>query len=168
MKKYLIFMVFFLGACSVNNGAVQNPFSTSTEVTSVYVSQFPDVPIPMDMNSDVNETLTTISSSGEKVGKETFSGRVDPSSLGAAMAHNLNSQGWTMLGIVQSGNTLQLYQKNSRYLIVTITDGAFSTNMILWMLSKQSSFGQDVLNLMNNPSSNNQDFDSFGSDSLFQ
>ncbi len=161
-------MSLFLGACSMDNVSISNPFSATTEVTSVYTSQFPDVPIPMDMDSEPKETLTTISSSGDKVGKETFSGRVEHNSLGAAMAHNLANQGWTMLGIVQSDSTLQLYQKGTRYLIITISDGTISSNMVLWMVSQQSgSFGQDVINLMKNPS-DNQSFDSFGSESLFQ
>ncbi len=170
MKKILIGCALFLSACSMDNLNVTNPFATTTEVTSVYTSQFPDVPIPVDMKSKADETLTTISSSGEKVGRETFGGRVEHNSLGAAMAHNLKNQGWMMLGIVQGERTMQLYQKGGRYLIVTIEDGTIEAKLEVWMISQVGGgFGQNVQSIMNpTDSTTEQNFDSFGSESLFK
>ncbi len=136
IKRCLIIAsALFLSACSLS-GTNTNPFASSTTVTSVYTSQFPDVPVPMDMKVDAKSTLTTISSNGEKVGREYFSGRIEHNSLGAAMAHNLKSQAWTMIGIVQGKHTLQLYQKGSRFLIVTIDDTALGSNMEFWMINR--------------------------------
>jgi len=136
MKKYLIIAsALFLSACSLSNSP-SNPFSSSTEVSSLYTSQFSDVPIPTQMKSNIDATLTTISSSGEKIGMETFSGHLDDQTLGASMAHNLANQGWSMLGIIQSNRTLQLYQKESRYLVITIESGALNSAMELWMVNK--------------------------------
>ncbi len=166
MKKYLLLMSLMLTACNFDDITVTNPFAATTDVSSVYTSQFSDVPIPMDMKSDANNTLTTISSSGHKIGKESFSGRVEHNSLGAAMAHNLKNQGWTMLGIAQGENTLQLYQKNARFLIVTIEESMTGSKLVVWVLSKQDGMVQNALNVISSDSG--QNFDSFGSESLFQ
>lgn len=137
MKKYILFVsVLLLSACSMGNMQVENPFSSTTNVQNVYLSQFPDVPIPADMKSNPSKTITTMSSTGEKVGKEVLTGRVEHNSLGAAMAHNLKNQAWNMLGIVQGKATLQLYSKGSRFLIVMIEDGNFSSTLTLWMMNQ--------------------------------
>lgn len=136
MKKFILFAsVLFLSAC-MSNMNLENPFSSTTNVQNVYISQFPDVPIPADMKQDAKNTITTISSNGEKIGKEVLTGRVEHNSLGAAMAHNLQNQGWVMVGIVQGKATLQLYNKASRYLIVLVEDGNFSSKLTLWMINQ--------------------------------
>ena len=133
MIKYLVVAsALFLSACSMSSSPA---VSLSTAVTSVYISQFPDVPIPMQMKTIPSKTLTTLSSSGEKVGREMFSGRIDHTTLGAAMAHSLKNQGWSMIGIVQSTSTLQLYKKSTRFLILNIEAGTISSSMDLWMIS---------------------------------
>lgn len=137
MKKFILLMsALIFNACSMGNMNIENPFSSTTNVENVYLSQFPDVPIPVDMNSDAKNTITTISSNGEKVGKEVLKGRVEHNSLGAAMAHNLRTQGWNMVGIVQGKATLQLYNKSQRFLIVLIEDGSLHTTLTLWMMSQ--------------------------------
>lgn len=150
MKKYILFVsVLLLNAC-VSNMNIENPFSSTTNVSNVYVSQFPDVPIPADMKPDPKNTITTISSNGDKIGKEVLTGRVEHNSLGAAMAHNLRNQGWFMLGIVQGKSTLQLYNKNARYLITLIEDGNFGSTLTLYMINQiggQGSFSHNVQEL---------------------
>lgn len=189
MKKYLLFAGFlFLSACSMGSMGTSSSSpsgSTANPVSNVYASQFPDVPIPVGMESEAKEAFTTISSSGDKVGKEAFSGRVEHGSLGATMALNLKNQGWTLLGIVQSQRIFQLYSKGSRYLVITIEDGTLGSDMELWMISQiaaKQSPNQEVFNFQN-PASNTpqnvqstpntqnaplptSDFDSFGSESL--
>lgn len=164
--------------------SANNSDPAGSAASNVYASQFPDVPIPVGMKTEPKEAFTTISSSGDKVGKEAFSGRIEHSSLGATMALNLKNQGWTLLGIVQSQRIFQLYAKGSRYLVITIEGGSSGSDMELWMISQISTQGvpnQPALNFNNanqntqsNPAQNNvpnpplpsSDFDSFGSESL--
>ena len=70
-----------------------NPFSSTSDVNDVYYSKFPDIPIPSDMKSDIGETLVSSTPNAVKVGLETFSGRVESSSLASAMTHNMTPQG---------------------------------------------------------------------------
>lgn len=188
MKKYLLFAgLLFLSACTMSSVNANNADPATSTASNVYVSQFPDVPIPTGMKTEPKEAFTTISSSGDKVGKEAFSGRIEHASLGATMALNLKNQGWTLLGIVQSQRIFQLYAKGSRYLVITIEDGSTGSDMELWMISQMATQGaqsQAVFNFNNanqntqsNPPQGNvpntpppslpsSDFDSFGSESL--
>lgn len=66
------FAVLLLAGCSNLN--IPNPFSSTSDVNDVYISQFPDIPIPADMKSVPKNTLVTATQDGTKVGLETFEG----------------------------------------------------------------------------------------------
>ena len=175
MKKYLLFAgLLLLSACTMSSTNANNANPAGAVTTTMYASQFPDVPIPSGMKSKPKETFTTISSSGEKVGKESFSGSVEHSSLGATMAGNLKNQGWTLLGIVQSQRVFQLYAKGSRYLVITIQDSTLGSDMELWMISQitahsavqEAANSQEPVQSLSDSPLPSSDFDSFGSESL--
>ncbi len=120
MKKIILLSsLLFLTACvSGFNSSPETPASST--VSNVYTSQFPEVPIPMLMKTDPKNTLTTVNSAGEKLGRENFTGNMEASNLAAHMIQNLTSQSWSLIGTMQGEKSLQLYQKDTRYLIIFI------------------------------------------------
>ena len=118
MKKIILLSsLLFLTACvSGFNSSPETPASST--VSNVYTSQFPEVPIPMLMKTDPKNTLTTVNSAGEKLGRENFTGNMEASNLAAHMIQNLTSQSWSLIGTMQGEKSLQLYQKDTRYLII--------------------------------------------------
>lgn len=177
MKKILLCCSFlFLTACFSGLNATPDQPQTST-VSNVYTSQFPDVPIPMLMKADPKNTLTTINSTGEKLGRENFTGSMEASNLAAHMVQNLSAQGWTLIGSMHGEKSLQLYNKETRYLIVFIGVGNFSTAMEVWVVNHIDNFSLptqngDSFNLGDLPPAVdstpiNDNFNDFGSDSVF-
>lgn len=140
---------FFLLAGCVNSGPfanIQNPFAPTADVGEVYVSQFPDVPIPKDMHSIAKDTLVTPAYDGTRFGLETFAGRVESQSLATAMIHNLARQGWALRGSASGKRIMQLHEKDNRYIIIHITEGPVNTEMEVWLLQRlqQSGYGQPI------------------------
>lgn len=139
----LLFSVGLLSACSGFD--VSNPFITSADVKSTYISQFPDVPIPIDMSSDNGKTFVTVNSDGMKVGVETLKGGVEFYSLAQAMEYNL-AENWDIVASLGGEEIMQVFQKEERYLVVILKNGIFGSTMELWMLNKrdidvESAFG---------------------------
>ena len=111
-----------------------NPFSGTSDVNDVYYSKFPDIPIPSDMKSDLKETLVSTTPNAVKVGLETFSGRVESSSLASAMTHNMTPQGWVLRGQITGKRTMQLFEKDGRFAAIYLYDGMMDTSMVVWVL----------------------------------
>ena len=105
-----------------------NPFSGTSDVNDVYYSKFPDIPIPSDMKSDLKETLVSTTPNAVKVGLETFSGRVESSSLASAMTHNMTPQGWVLRGQITGKRTMQLFEKDGRFAAIYLYDGMMDTS----------------------------------------
>lgn len=135
MKKLLcLACLLFLSAClSSTEPALSDPSSQSV---SVYTSQFTDVPIPMEMQSEPSNALITINADGHKVGTEVFSGSTEQNTLANLMIQNLYSQNWKLVSLIHGRMTLQLYTKDSRYLILLIKGESSGSHMELWVLNQ--------------------------------
>lgn len=125
-----------LAGCADLN--IPNPFSSTSDVNDVYISQFPDVPIPADMKSVPKNTLVTPTQDGTKMGLETFEGRVEAASLANAMIHNMSRQGWSLRGSISGKRTMQLHEKDQRYAILYFYDQTMTTAMEVWVLNRLS------------------------------
>lgn len=177
MKKIILLSSFLLlTACFSGFDSSSPEAPASSTVSNVYTSQFPDVPIPMFMKADVKNSLTTVNSAGEKLGRENFSGNMEASNLAAHMVQNLTSQNWTLVGSMNGEKTLQLFHKDTRYLAVIIEAGSFSTKMEIWVVNHIDNFAlpnqnSDPFNFGNTPAFNSapidDNFNDFGSDSVF-
>ncbi len=140
-SRLLCVMVFFvpvlLGGCA--EIGVPNPFTPApASVNDVYYSQFADIPIPNAMKTVPTNSLVTPSQSGQKVGLETFEGRVELPSLANAMIHNMARQGWSLRGSMSGKRTLQLHEKGDMYAVLYFYDQTISTAMEVWVLNRLS------------------------------
>lgn len=141
---------------------ISNPFATTTDVSNVYLSQFPDVPVPSSMKSIPLNTLVTTSLDGSKVGLESFAGRVDAASLVSAMSQNLNHQGWSLRGSVSGKKNVQLFEKDQRFVIIIVNERAMNSEMEVWMLTRLDGGAMPSLLPM---TQGNQGMDSMGTNS---
>lgn len=131
--------VLLMAGCSSLN--IANPFSSTSDVNDVYISQFPDIPIPADMKSVPQNTLVTATQDGTKVGLESFEGRVEAASLANAMIHNLSRQGWSLRGSVTGKRTMQVHEKDNRYVVLYLYDQTMTTAMEVWVLNRLTEGG---------------------------
>lgn len=120
-----------LAGCSNLN--ITNPFAP-TDVSEVYYSQFPDVPIPADLSVVPKNSLVNITQDSTKLGLETHEGRVEVGSLSNAMIHNMAKQGWSLRGVVSGKRVMQVHEKDQRICVLYFYDQTVTTAMEVWVM----------------------------------
>ena len=132
-----------LTGCS-SMSSISNPFEQPS-ITETYISQFRDVPIPAPMSTIPSETLVTVAPDGSKFGLESFSGRVDGTSLANVMMQNMARQGWQLRGSSVGVRSVQLYEKSPHYAAIFYREGVMKTSMDVWVVN---GVNVDILSLV--------------------
>ena len=132
-----------LAGCS-NMSSISNPFEQPS-ITETYFSQVRDVPIPAPMSTIPSETLVTVGPDGSKFGLESFSGRVDGTSLANVMMQNMARQGWQLRGSSVGVRSVQLYEKSPHYAAIFYREGMVNTSMDVWVVN---GVNVDILSLV--------------------
>lgn len=135
--------VLMLTGCS-SMSSISNPFEQPS-ITESYISQFRDVPIPAPMSTIPSETLVTVGPDGSKFGLESFSGRVDGTSLANVMMQNMVRQGWQLRGSSVGVRSVQLYEKSPHYAAIFYREGVMTTSMDVWVVN---GVNVDILSLV--------------------
>ena len=143
-----------LSGCSVGDLEIKNPFAQPS-LTESYVSQFRDVPIPAPMESLTKESYVTVGHDGAKIGLESFSGRVEVTSLGNIMMQNMARSGWQLRGSSVGMRCIQLYQKEPHYAVIFYSDGLINTSMDIWVVNNVSVDIASLIPEATNPSAGN-------------
>lgn len=133
-----------LTGCSGMSSTISNPFEQPS-ITETYISQFRDVPIPAPMSTIPSETLVTVAPDGSKFGLESFSGRVDGTSLANVMMQNMARQGWQLRGSSVGVRSVQLYEKSPHYAAIFYREGVVNTSMDVWVVN---GVNVDILSLV--------------------
>ena len=133
-----------LTGCSGMSSTISNPFEQPS-ITETYISQFRDVPIPAPMSTIPSETLVTVGPDGSKFGLESFSGRVDGTSLANVMMQNMARQGWQLRGSSVGVRSVQLYEKSPHYAAIFYREGVMKTSMDVWVVN---GVNVDILSLV--------------------
>ncbi|WP_298068068.1 hypothetical protein [uncultured Mailhella sp.] len=124
---------FLLSGCS-SMPSISNPFEQPS-VSETYISQFRDVPIPAPMTSTPSETLVTVAPDGSKFGLESFSGRVELTTLANVMMQNMARQGWKLRGSSVGVRSVQLYEKAPHYAALFFRENVMNTTMDVWVIN---------------------------------
>ena len=132
----LIITAVALGGCA----ELFSSSSTQEGAGDVYYADFPDVPIPSEMELRSGSSQVSKSSSGAVNGYLEFSGSVAWDSLVNACASNLTRDGWSVLGLFRGERSLVVADKMDRICVVTISDGFPSTGMSVWVTDKTNGF----------------------------
>ena len=126
-----------LTGCSAGDFEIKNPFEQPS-LTESYVSQFRDVPIPAPMESLTKESYVTVGHDGGRIGLESFSGRVEVTSLSHIMMQNMAKSGWQLRGSSTGMRCIQLYQKEPHYAVIFYSDGMINSSMDVWVVNNVS------------------------------
>ncbi len=135
----LLLLSMLLSGCAeyMDNLSIPNPFEKkeAKSVDAVYYGHFSDIPIPVDMEKDVNNTKVVFYNDNVS-GIEIYEGRVEINSLSAAMEHNLLKNKWTLIAKELDEKIMQVYQKDNRFAIITLYNQTLTTGMDVWVLDK--------------------------------
>jgi hypothetical protein len=127
-KLSFVFLLFFLfsvlAACATTKKE-GTPSSTEESARASYYD-FDDIRIPSEMK--VNKKDSFVYTSGRlKVGILSFSGRVEPDSLGAFFQNNMPTDGWRLISSVKFRGTMLVFLKEDRVCVITIKESIFTT-----------------------------------------
>ncbi len=121
-------VLFALPACSIISPEPQGP--------DPYYAEFSDIPIPRAMSVDNGETSLSYGPGGMKSGVQSFTGRVEVSSLTTAMGGNMTRDGWTLRSAMRSVKSVLVFEKPDRFCTIYILDGWMTTEMRIFVTGK--------------------------------
>ena len=121
----ILFLVTLMlpGCMTAQKGATS---SVSDKGTRASYYDFDDILIPSELSLDKKNSLV-FAAGRSKVGILLFSGRVEPSSLGAFFQSNMQKDGWSLLSSFKYRQYLLVFLKEERTCVITITEKTFST-----------------------------------------
>ena len=128
-----IVLVAGCGGISTDSLMQSEPASQEEALSSYY--DFDDVIVPTDMNLDPDRSFV-LETPTSKSGVLVFSGNIERLSLTDYFINNMARDNWTMRSAIKSNRSLLLFEKPTRYCVLSITDGRFSTEAEIWVLPK--------------------------------
>lgn len=126
----LILSAAVAGCSGMNSGANKDSTDASNsqtrEATAVYYD-FKDILIPKELNVVKGGTVV-VSTPNYTSGIITLKGRVESRSLFNFFSNNMNKDNWNMVSNIKSPeSTIMVFQKESRWAVITIREKDFST-----------------------------------------
>ena len=120
----LLLITLMLPGCMMAQKGESSSVSAKGARASYY--DFDDILIPSELSLDKKNSLL-FTAGRSKVGILLFSGRVEPSSLGAFFQSNMQKDGWSLLSSFKYRQHLLIFLKEERTCVITITEKTFST-----------------------------------------
>ena len=93
---------------------------------------FGDILIPDGLKLDSKASFV-IRTSGLNAGVLVLKGRVEQSSLINFFEVNMIKDNWQLVSSFKSPRTLMLYRKDTRWCVINISEGMFSTHVEIWV-----------------------------------
>ena len=141
-RKGMLFILLL--ALPLVLGGCADLFSTSSSpeggAADVYYADFPDVPIPSEMELRSGQSQISKSSAGNVYGYLEFSGSVAWDSLVNACASNLTRDGWSVTGLFRGERSMVVADKMDRICVISIVDGFPGVTMGVWVTDKTNGF----------------------------
>ena len=93
---------------------------------------FGDVLIPSELELDVNSSFV-YHTSGFTAGILAFKSKAELGSMVAFFENNMAKDNWQAVSTFKSPRTLLLFQKETRWCVINITDGSWDTLVEIWV-----------------------------------
>ncbi|MBI9088282.1 MAG: hypothetical protein JEZ12_03615 [Desulfobacterium sp.] len=126
----LLIALSISGCANMNLGQSKKPTEATVtkarQTTAVYYD-FEDVLVPKEL-AVVDEATFVVSTPGYTSGIITLKGRIEKRSLVNFFTNNMAKDNWSMLSNIKSpGASIMVFQKASRWAVITIRDKDFNT-----------------------------------------
>ena len=103
------------------------------EATTVSIREFPDVPIPRELDLDEGESFAVYAAPGLSAGLLVYSGNVEYDSLVRFFDENLKRNGWELRASLKYPRTLFFYQKDTRVCFINMKTTTFKVHVEIWV-----------------------------------
>jgi len=129
------------GALSKSDAPVAKP---QEKAPSPVYYDFGDVLVPHELKV-VRKDSFVFRTSGFSAGVLVMKGRVELNSLIRFFENNMAKDNWTMVSTFKSPRTIMLFHKESRWCIINITEGDFSSQVEIWVAPTVAELGSGLL-----------------------
>ena len=138
MTIVLVTMTLTTG-CSALKYKKAPPSSTASPANSVAAPQsksvyldFGDVLLPKRLKVDRKHSFI-FSTSGMTAGLLSMKGRVEVNSLITFFQNKMPVDGWSLISAIKASRSMLLFKKQSRWCVISITEGNMSTRTEIWV-----------------------------------
>ena len=136
----LVAVFFFCGCAHMGKTTDDTSSSEQTytegQVPTASYLDFSDILIPFGLKVVSKETFV-LRSSGLTAGVLVLKGRVDQSSLINFFEINMIKDNWQLVSSFKLPRTLMLYHKDTRWCVINLFEGRFSTKLEIWVSPTQ-------------------------------
>ena len=132
----LLVIMFVFAGCSAfsqkkEDTASQPSVEQAEENVPLYYD-FGDVPVPSELKL-VTKSSFVYRTSGFSAGVLVLKGAVEFGSLIEFFENNMIKDNWRIISTFKSPRTLLLFQKETRWCVINITDDKFNTHVEIWV-----------------------------------
>ncbi len=133
---FMLMIVLLFSGCSMfsqkKEDTAAQPSAEHTEESSPLYYDFGDVPVPSELKL-ITKSSFVYRTSGFSAGVLVLNGAVDVGSLIEFFENNMAKDNWRIISTFKSPRTLLLFQKETRWCVINITDDKFSTHVEIWV-----------------------------------
>ena len=105
---------------------------------------FGDVRLPEELKVD-NTASFVYRTAGFSAGVLVLEGRVELYSLIAFFEKNMATENWKFISSFKSPRTIMLFQKETRWCVINITEGKLSTSVEIWVAPTIDGAGDNLM-----------------------
>lgn len=135
------------GTATPQTASTDMPASTPSTTPAVQDSSpvyhdFGDIMLPRALSVDKKESLV-MTANGVTSGILVLKGSLDVNSLSNFFENKMPVDGWRKMGSFRSARSIMLFEKETRWCVIGISDGTFSTKVEIWVapMDKQPASG---------------------------
>lgn len=131
----VIYVTFLITGCSTlpseRSKSESHEASRQKDKTGPLYYDFGDVLIPRELKMDQKSSFI-YNTAGFSAGVLVLKGRVELGSLTSFFEKNMAKDNWRLVSSFKSSRTIMLFQKQSRWCVINITEG-LSTRTEIWV-----------------------------------
>ena len=132
----LLVILFVFAGCSAfsqkKEDTASQPSVEQAEEDAPLYYDFGDVPVPSELKL-VTKSSFVYRTSGFSAGVLVLKGAVEFGSLIDFFENNMAKDNWRIISTFKSPRTLLLFQKETRWCVINITDDKFNTHVEIWV-----------------------------------
>ncbi len=117
---------------SKDTAATPPPTSTAVKENTPVYYDFGDIMLPRELKVDKDDSFV-MTSGGMTTGVLALKGGVDVNSLVTFFENKMPVDGWRQMGAFRSARSIMLFEKRTRWCVISIADGQFSTKVEIWV-----------------------------------